>query len=192
MIVAREKYNILLGSASPRRRQLLEQMGVSFSLARIHYAENHVPANLFREEIALHLAVEKSLAFGELKDFSLLITADTIVWHGDEVLGKPSGYADAVQMLTRLNNDWHEVITGVCLRSNQKQVKFYDVSRVKFARLAPEELKHYAEVYKPYDKAGAYGIQEWIGLIGIEAVEGSYFNVVGLPTRRLYEELSKF
>ncbi|HOE04848.1 MAG TPA: Maf family nucleotide pyrophosphatase [Bacteroidales bacterium] len=188
----RKKYNVILGSASPRRRQLMEQMGVSFSVARIDYNESKYPAQLQQEEIAVYLAHEKSKAFGELKDLSLLITADTIVWHNNKVLGKPADFSDAAQMLTRLSNQWHEVITGVCLRSLDKTVCFHDTSRVKFAALSQDEIRHYIETYKPYDKAGAYGIQEWIGLIGIESVEGSYFNVMGLPTQKLYHYLNQF
>lgn len=192
MIENRKKYNVILGSSSSRRRQLMEQMGVSFSMARIDYNESEYPDHLQQEEIAIYLAQEKSKAFGELRDPNMLITADTIVWHNNKVLGKPTDYSDATQMLTRLSNQWHEVITGVCLRNSEKTECFHDTSRVKFAALSQSEIRHYIETYKPYDKAGAYGIQEWIGLIGIESVEGSYFNVMGLPTQKLYQHLNQF
>ncbi|NLA24682.1 MAG: septum formation inhibitor Maf, partial [Bacteroidales bacterium] len=163
-----------------------------FSMARIKYEEENIPAQFMREEIALFLAKEKSLAFGDLKDLSLLITADTIVWCDNKLLGKPSDYSDAAQMLSLLSDKWHDVITGVCLRTNEKTVSFYDLTRVKFAKLSTEEIRHYIELFKPYDKAGAYGIQEWIGNIGIETIEGSYFNVMGLPTQKLYQNLKEF
>jgi len=186
------KFNIILGSASPRRRALLEEMGLRFSIAKSVYSETNYPEHLYREEIALYLATEKSKSFGTLAETDLLITADTIVWHKDAVLGKPINYSDAFQMLKRLSNQCHDVITGVCLRSNEKTCSFFSETKVKFAEVSNEDIKTYIEKYKPYDKAGAYGIQEWIGLIGIEWVEGSYFNVVGLPTHRLFVELQNF
>ncbi|HOY40035.1 MAG: septum formation protein Maf [Bacteroidales bacterium] len=185
-------YNIILGSASPRRRALLEEMGIPFRIVRIDFPEENFPSHLYREEIALYLAAEKSKHFGNLAENDLLITADTIVWHNDTVLGKPLHYSDAFQMLKRLSNQCHDVITGVCLRSSEKTHCFFAETKVKFADVSNDDIKTYIEKYKPFDKAGAYGIQEWIGLIGIEWVQGSYFNVVGLPTHRLFVELQNF
>jgi septum formation protein len=186
------KYNILLASASPRRHELLEQLGIKFTVVKPSNIEEHIPKNVFREDIAMHLAVEKANFFQNLNDNDLLITADTIVWIDDKVLGKPTDYSDAFQMLKVLSGKSHYVITGVCLKSNAKTKVFYASTLVRFSNISDDEIRYYIENYKPYDKAGAYGIQEWIGKIGIEHIEGSFYNVVGLPIQMLYQELQKF
>ncbi len=185
-------YKILLASGSPRRQELLEQLGIQFTIAKAPDIIEIAPKHLFREEIANFLAKQKSEAFGPINDNELLITADTIVWVDNKVLGKPKDYSDAFQMLKLLSGKSHYVITGVCLKTNQKINIFHAETLVRFASLENDEIRHYIEKYKPYDKAGAYGIQEWIGKIGIERIEGSYYNVVGLPVQKLYCMLKEF
>jgi septum formation protein len=185
-------YKILLASASPRRRELISQLGFDFEIVKAASTEEIIPDNLYREEIAVHLAKEKSDSFNNLNDNEILVTADTIVWINGKVLGKPVDYSDAFQMLRLLSGKKHYVITGVCLRSNKKTVVFHAETMVKFANLSDDEIRFYINNFKPYDKAGAYGIQEWVGKIGVEHIEGSYYNVVGLPVQKLYRELEKF
>ncbi len=185
-------YKILLASASPRRRELIAQLGFDVKIVKAPNSEEKIPQELYREDIAVHLAKEKSDLFEITADHEILVTADTIVWLDGKVLGKPVDYSDAFQMLKLLSGKEHYVITGVCLRSNTKTVLFYAETKVKFAVLSDDEIRFYIEHDKPYDKAGAYGIQEWIGKIGIEHIEGSYYNVVGLPVQRLYRELLRF
>lgn len=185
-------YNILLASASPRRQNLLKEIGLNYTLIKASSDEEIIPANLYRENIAIHLAKEKAKSHNNLNDNDLLITADTIVWLNDKVLGKPTDYSDAFQMLRLLSGKSHYVITGVCLKSKDKTISFYAETLVKFAELSDNEIRFYIETYKPFDKAGAYGIQEWIGKIGVDHIEGSFYNVVGLPVQKLYQELKKF
>ncbi len=185
-------YNIMLASSSPRRHELLAQLGISFKPIAPPAIEENVSSNIYREDIALSLAKQKADVYKDLEEKDLIITADTIVWIDDKVLGKPRDYSDAFQMLRLLSGKSHYVITGVCLKAKHKQVVFHAETLVRFANLSDEEIKHYIEVYKPYDKAGAYGIQEWIGKIGIDYIEGSFYNVVGLPVQMLYQELKKF
>jgi len=187
------KYNIILASKSPRRQELLKELGVNFDV-QIKEVEETYPDHLKAEQIALYLCELKANAFkqDEIDDNTLLITADTIVWHNNKVLDKPTDYDDAVNILKQLSGDKHEVITGVCLKTKQRTSSFYVSTDVYFKELTEEEIAYYINNYKPYDKAGAYGIQEWIGYIGISKIQGSYFNVMGLPTQRLYEELEKF
>ncbi|MDD3860487.1 MAG: Maf family nucleotide pyrophosphatase [Bacteroidales bacterium] len=186
------KFKILLASASPRRQELLSQMGFDLQIVRLSTTEETYPQNLFREEIAVYLAEKKAGTYNNLQENEILITADTIVWMDGKVLGKPENYSDAFQMLKFLSGKKHYVLTGVCLKSLIKTVVFHAETMVKFAELSDEEIRFYIENYKPYDKAGAYGIQEWIGKVGIEYIEGSYYNVVGLPVQRLYRELLRF
>lgn len=185
-------YKILLASASPRRRELISQLGFDIKIVKAPDTEEIIPIGIYREDIAMHLAKEKSDSFDTIANDEILVTADTIVWLDGKVLGKPVDYSDAFQMLKLLSGKEHYVITGVCLRSNTKTVLFHAETKVKFAVLSDDEIRFYIEHDKPYDKAGAYGIQEWIGKIGIEHIEGSYYNVVGLPVQRLYRELLKF
>jgi len=186
------KYNILLASASPRRKELLSHLGFDFKVVKLQGVAESFPKNLYRGEIAEYLAKKKAERFSDLKTNELLITADTIVWIDDKVLGKPDNYSDAFQMLKLLSGKEHFVITAVCLKSVSKTLVFQVETKVKFANLTDEEIRFYIENYRPYDKAGAYGIQEWIGKIGIKYIEGSYYNVVGLPVQRLYRELIRF
>ncbi|MBN2778379.1 MAG: septum formation protein Maf [Bacteroidales bacterium] len=185
-------YEILLATASPRRQELLAQTGIQFKIVKAPDIVEDYPNNLYRENIATFLAEKKAAAFQDLTKNQILITADTIVWLNDIVLGKPTDYSDAFQMLKLLSGKSHYVITGVCIKSIEKTKTFYSETLVRFANLEDEEIRYYIEKYKPFDKAGAYGIQEWIGKIGIDYIEGSYYNVVGLPVQMLYRELKKF
>ena len=185
-------YKIILASKSPRRQFLLKGLDINFNVI-IKDVEEIYPSNLHCEEIPLHLCRLKATAFGdELKDNTIVITADTIVWFEEQVLNKPKDREDAIRMLSKLSGNMHEVYTGVCIKSKFKSVDFFVLSKVFFKKLSGEEITYYVDNYKPYDKAGAYGAQEWIGYVAIERIEGSYFNVMGLPTKRLYEELVKF
>lgn len=184
--------NIILASKSPRRQQLLKGLDLEF-VVRTKEVEEVYPPGLPREEVALYLARLKAKAFeGDLSPDDILITADTIVCIDGQIIGKPSDEADAKRILGILSGKKHEVITGVCLCSTQNQKSFFVKTEVFFRTLKKDEIDYYLEHYRPYDKAGAYGVQEWIGYIGIEKIAGSYFNVMGLPVKELYEELSAF
>jgi septum formation protein len=186
------KYRIILASRSPRRQELLRQLGINFEVIVKDYNEDF-PEDLHGEEIALFLAREKAKLFKkEIKDNEIVITADTIVWCKDKVLGKPAGADEARQMIRDLSDNTHEVITGVTILSKAMEKTFSVSTKVTFDKLSEEEINYYVEGFKPYDKAGAYGIQEWIGLAACSRIEGSYFNVVGLPVQRLYKELMEF
>lgn len=188
-----KKYHIILGSASPRRKELLAGLDIPFKVKTFPDVDESYPEHLQREEIPLFLACLKADAFKDLlKENDLLITADTIVWLNEKVYGKPKDEDEAKAMLKALSGNVHEVITGVCISTNDKQQVFYAVSKVKFANLDEEEIDYYVNKYKPYDKAGAYGVQEWIGYIGVERLEGSFYNVMGLPVRMLYQHLKDF
>lgn len=179
-------YNIILASKSPRRQDLLKQMGVEFVVETKDIEEDY-PATLKGHEIAEYLSKHKTLAFlNELKESDLLITADTIVCYNDSVLGKPRNYDEAYEMLSLLSGKQHQVITGVAVTTTTKQKIFSAITHVTFKQLSDNEINYYINKFKPFDKAGSYGIQEWIGLIAITKIEGSYFNVVGLPTQQLY------
>lgn len=190
-----EKFNahrILLGSASPRRKQLLSDLEIPFEILQLSVDESY-PAHLKREAVALYLASLKAEAGKHfIKPNDLLITADTIVWLEPEVLNKPADAAEARRMLHRLSGKTHEVITAVSISDVKKSSAFYAVTEVTFKSLLEEEIEWYISKYKPFDKAGSYGIQEWIGQIGIEKINGSYTNVVGLPLSDLYAELRRF
>ena len=187
------KYNIILASKSPRRRQLLAEMDIDFNV-RTKEVEEDFPDDLQKEQVAIFLCEKKASAFtnAEVGDNDLIITADTIVCLGEKTLNKPGDRDHAITMLQDLSGKKHEVITGVCLRMNSKQHAFYVSTEVYFKSLTNSEIEYYVDHYQPFDKAGSYGIQEWIGHIGIEKIEGSYFNVMGLPTTRLYRELKTF
>jgi len=186
-------YNFILASQSPRRQYLLNELGLQYTI-RSHEIEEVYPGNLKRGEIALYLSSLKADAFskGEIGEKTILITADTIVWMDDSCIGKPENEDDAVLMLTRLSGKMHSVYTGVCLQSAGKRRLFKVRTDVYFRPLLTEEIEHYVKNYKPLDKAGAYGIQEWIGFIGVSRIDGCYFNVMGLPVQRLYEEIKLF
>jgi septum formation protein len=177
---------------SPRRIQLLSELGIPFTVKTFKTTEEY-PENLGMLEIPVYLARQKALPFeGRLQPDDLLIAADTIVWLQREVLGKPAHAAEARQMLRKLSGNTHQVVTGVCLKSMVKEKCFHVITHVQFKELTDQEIDYYIENYQPFDKAGAYGIQEWIGMAGITRVEGSYYNVVGLPVQRLYSEIIDF
>lgn len=185
-------YNIILGSKSPRRQQLLAGIGLKFEVKVIE-TDEVFPLNLVRDEIPVYLAEMKAKAFFDIiTDKDLLITADTIVLLDEKVIGKPEDKNDAIRILNTLSGRMHEVITGVCITTRSKTVSFFANSDVFFKKLSDEEIEYYLENYKPYDKAGAYGVQEWIGYIAVERIEGSFYNVMGLPVQRLYEHLKLF
>lgn len=185
-------YHLILASKSPRRHTLLGKIGLKFDIKTKDIKE-HFPDNLRKEEIALYLSKQKAEAFSdEIKEKTVVIAADTIVWCNKSVLGKPENREQAIKMLQKLSGRKHQVITGVCIKSRLKTVTFYAKTKVFFKKLRQFEIEHYIDTYKPYDKAGSYGIQEWIGYVGVEKIKGSYFNVMGLPIQRLYEELAKF
>lgn len=187
------KFNIILASKSPRRQTLLAELGIKYKVFVKDEIKEIYPNNLVKEQIAVFLAEEKARAYeNDINDNDLIITADTIVWIDNQVLGKPTDSEDARKMLSQLSGNTHTVITGICLKTKNKQKSFYAETEVKFKTLTTDEIDYYIEKYKPFDKAGAYGIQEWIGYIGVESINGSYFNVMGLPIQRLYEELTIF
>jgi len=185
-------YKIILASKSPRRKELLAGLDLPFEVI-VHEVDEIFPDGLPMEEIPVYLAKLKAEPFfNELKNDTLVITADTIVWIDGIVLGKPNDYEHAAEMLRQLSGKKHVVVTGVCLTTKEKQVAFSASTDVWFKDLNNDEIDYYLKNYQPYDKAGSYGVQEWIGYIAIERIEGSYFNVMGLPVQRLYEELKKF
>ena len=186
-------YRIILGSNSPRWRELLAGLDLSFDVHVIPGLEENYPDSLQPQEIPVFLSKQKAEAYlSTLEDQVLLITADTIVWNETEVIGKPKDREDAIRMLRSLSRHEHQVVTGVCLTTTKKQETFSVVSSVRFASLTDEEIIYYVDKYKPFDKAGAYGIQEWIGYVGVESISGSFYNVMGLPVQRLYQELKRF
>lgn len=187
------KYHIILASKSPRRQELLRGMGVDFEILTKETPEEY-PADLSLDEVPKYLSLQKSLAFTdeELPNDYLLITSDTVVICEGEILGKPKDREDATRMLQLLSGKTHHVVTGVTVRSAEKSESFAVRSNVTFAELDDEEIDYYIEHCKPFDKAGAYGIQEWIGYVGISGLEGSFYNVMGLPTRQLYQTLKGF
>ncbi len=188
-----KEYNIILASKSPRRKNLLNELNIDFKINFKNNIEEKYPDNINNEEIAVFLAELKANAFiTDLSNKDIIITADTIVLLNDNVMNKPKDKNDAIEMLTNISGKKHRVITGVCIISKEKKVSFSAKTDVYFRKLSNNEIVYYVEKYKPYDKAGAYGIQEWIGYIGVEKIEGSYFNVMGLPVQKLYDELMLF
>ena len=188
-----QKLDIVLGSGSPRRKYLLEQMGLGFRVIKNNALEESFPDGLSKEEIPVYLAVMKAKHLtGKVSRESLLITADTIVWMNGRVINKPADREDAVRMLGELSGNMHEVLTGVCFRFSGREHAFCASSLVWFAELSDDEINYYVDHFNPLDKAGAYGIQDWIGYIGVEKIEGSYFNVMGLPLQHMYHELKDF
>lgn len=184
--------NIILASKSPRRQNLLKELGFDFEI-KTKEIEEIYPQKLKREQVAVFLSELKANAFkDELTENDVVLTSDTIVCINDEIIGKPNDREDAINMLGKLSGNKHEVITAVSLTSKEKQHTFYDVTAVYFKELALDEIEFYVDNYKPFDKAGSYGIQEWIGYVGIDKISGSYFNVMGLPVKKVYDELLKF
>jgi septum formation protein len=187
-----EKYKLILASASPRRQQLLKELGLDFEV-RPADVDEYYPENLGMTAIPEYLAQLKADALnGNMADDELIITADTIVWKDDKVLGKPATEAEAFEMLKSLSGSQHQVITGMHLQAKTKKVSFHAVTEVWFDELSDDEINFYIQKYKPFDKAGAYGIQEWIGFVGIYKIEGSFYNVMGLPVHKLYQYLKEF
>ena len=187
-----KKYKVILASGSPCRRELLSGLGIDYTIKVLPDVNEAYPETLKGEDIPLYIAREKAEAYLKgIESDELIITADTIVWLDNEVLGKPTDEQQAKVMLRMLSGKTHHVITGVCLTTSEFQKSFTTTTEVTFAKLSEEEIDYYVEKYRPLDKAGAYGIQEWIGFVGVEAINGSYFNVMGLPIQRLYKELSK-
>ena len=185
-------YRLILASASPRRRELLADCDLDFVLAEKFECEECYPADLEAEKVAEYLSQLKSNAYPHaLGEGDILLTADTVVILGDKILGKPHSETEAVEMISSLSGATHKVVTGVTLRTAERTISFSAESLVLFRELDAEEVSYYVEKYRPMDKAGAYGIQEWIGYIGIEGIEGSFYNVMGLPTQRLYQALKE-
>lgn len=183
-------YNLILASGSPRRQQFFKDLGLTFEI-RLKPVKEEYPNRLRHFEISDYLAQLKSLPFkSELKDNDILITSDTIVWHNEEALGKPKDHQEAFNMLSSMSNKTHDVITSVCFTTKTSQKTVNTVTKVTFKSLTKNEINHYIETCKPFDKAGAYGIQEWIGQIGITNIQGSYTNVVGLPIHLVYKTLN--
>lgn len=183
---------IILASGSPRRQQYCKELGLNFSI-ELKEVEEIYPDNLKHHEITDFLAELKANAFGnELAEDEILITSDTIVWHKNKALGKPKNYEEAFEMIDSMAGKTHEVITSVCIKTSLKSEVFHSITKVTFVNLSKEEIDYYITNYKPFDKAGAYGIQEWIGLVGISKIEGSYPNVVGLPVDKLYAKLKEY
>jgi len=186
-------YNIILASNSPRRKELLSGLDIEYKIMVLPDIEEIYPSGLKNEEVPGYLAKEKAKSYmPSLKDNDLLITADTVVIFNNKIYGKPIDEEDVKQMLRDFSGNTHRVVTGVCLTSKEKQHTFNAISDVRFAQINDTEIDYYVSKYKPLDKAGAYGIQEWIGYIAVEYISGSYFNIMGLPIQRLYQELKKF
>jgi len=184
-------YKIILASGSPRRQQFFKDLDIDFEI-RLKEIDEVFPDSLKGLEITDYLAELKAKAFdGEIQSNEMIVTSDTLVWLNNKALGKPKDYDDAFQILKSLSNQTHEVITSVCFKTISKTDIINEITKVTFTALSSDEIQYYLDNYKPFDKAGSYGIQEWIGLVAIEKIEGSYANVVGLPTHRLYEEMMK-
>ncbi len=183
-----KNHKIILASGSPRRQQFFKDLGLDF-IIELKNVEEIYPEDLEHYEISDYLAVLKSKAFTTLSHNDILITSDTIVWHHDRALGKPKSLAEAKSMIASMSGSTHDVITSVCFKTTTKTTVLHHTTRVTFKELTTDEIDYYVDTYKPLDKAGAYGIQEWIGYIGITHLEGSYFNVMGLPTHLVYETL---
>ena len=187
------KYKVFLASKSPRRRELLEQLRISFSIINKGCIDETYPDSIPAEEIPLYLSNKKADAY--IHSFNaneLVITADTLVISDGKVLGKPHNHDEAASMLRQLSGKTHKVVTGVCISSKNKRTSFSTVTEVKFAEITEEDIEYYIENFLPYDKAGAYGIQEWIGCVAVEGINGSFYNVMGLPVHQLYRELRNF
>lgn len=187
-----KNYNVILASNSPRRKELLAGLGIDFEIRTLPDVDESYPETLSGADIPLYISKEKADAYRDmLAPGELMITADTIVWIDGTVLGKPKDREDALRMLRQMSGRTHEVFTGVCITTTGWQRSFSARTEVRFASLSDEEITYYVDKFRPMDKAGAYGVQEWIGFIGVEYISGSYYNIMGLPVQRLYRELSK-
>lgn len=188
-----KNYDIILASGSPRRKELLAGLGLKFNVKVLNGIDESYPPTIPATEVAQFISKKKSAAYAQLiTPENLIITADTVVVCDNNVLGKPKNKKEAKSMLNALSGKTHQVITGVTILSVNKSVSFSVNTDVRFAKLSESEISYYIEKYHPFDKAGAYGIQEWIGFIGVEFISGSYYNVMGLPVQRLYTELKKW
>ena len=188
-----EGYKVILASNSPRRKERLGGLGIPFEVRTLSGIDESYPGTLKGEEIPMYISGKKAEAYQRtMADDEMIITADTIVYDNGQVLGKPKDREEAIQMLRQLSGHAHEVITGVSIVTKQKTSQFASTSKVYFAELTDEEITYYVDNYRPFDKAGAYGIQEWIGFVAVTRIEGSYFNVMGLPIQRLYTELKQY
>ena len=187
------KYHLLLASNSPRRRELLSQLRIPFNVINLGGIDESYPDSLPLEEVAQYIATKKADAYtARMRDNELIITADTVVILGDRVLGKPKTCEEAVEMLLALSDKTHKVCSGVCITTRNRRTSFSTVTEVTFGEITPEEARYYVDNFMPLDKAGAYGIQEWIGCVAVEKINGSYYNVMGLPLHQLYNELELF
>lgn len=186
-----KNYNLILASSSPRRQQFLRDLDLNFTIELKEIEENY-PQNLKGSEITDYLAELKSSPFTNLNDHDILITSDTIVWLNNKAIGKPKDKQDAISIFEELSGNMHQVITSICIKTTTKIKLINDITNVYFKKLTKEEILFYIDNFNPYDKAGGYGIQDWIGYIGVEKIEGSYFNVMGFPVHKFYEEMSKF
>lgn len=188
-----KKYRLILASNSPRRKELLAGLGLDYEVRTLPDVDESYPESLQGGDIPLYISRMKADAYKPmLQPDELMITADTIVWMDGMVLGKPRNKFGAIEMLKQLSGGVHYVYTGVSITTQTRQESFYVATEVRFANLTDEEIEYYVDTYQPMDKAGAYGVQEWIGYIGVENIQGSYFNVMGLPVQRLYTELKNF
>lgn len=196
MLYLKEKFKdtrIILASASPRRKSLLEELGIKFEVIDNCQVKENYPDILSKTRIPVYLAKKKAAALDNLLDNNtVIIAADTIVWCSNRIMNKPADRDDAIRMLRELSGNKHQVITGVCIKSNDRLVSFHSLTSVHFRKLTPEDILYYVDNYRPFDKAGAYGIQEWIGYVGIRSINGSYFNVMGMPVDMLYQSLIDF
>lgn len=182
---------LILASGSPRRKQLLEELGLTFRVI-VREVEEVIAPGLSPAEVAIAISEAKAEAYQDLSENSLVITADTIVVFGEKILGKPADSAEAIEMIGMLSGKVHSVISGVTLTFRDESVSFYEETRVQFRKLEAEEIRYYVEKFRPMDKAGAYGIQEWIGMVGVESIEGDFYNVMGLPVGKLFQALKAF
>ncbi|MBX7240944.1 MAG: Maf family protein [Bacteroidia bacterium] len=181
---------VILGSQSPRRQELLAALNIPFEII-VRPTDEHIPEGASPEEAVAYIARQKAAVFTDLKDSHLIITADTIVVLGEEIIGKPADEAEGIQILRKLSGQEHIVMTGVCILYQDKKIEFVEKTSVFFRELPDTEIIHYLRTYKPYDKAGAYGVQEWIGMTAITRMEGDFYNVMGLPVSRLYLTLNE-
>lgn len=186
-------YKVILASNSPRRKELLGGLGIDFEVRTLQDIDESYPDTLRGEEIPMYISGKKAEAYKRtMADDEMIITADTIVYDNGQVLGKPKDREEAIHMLRQLSGHAHEVITGVSIVTKEQSCQFASISKVYFDALSDDEIAYYVDNYHPYDKAGAYGVQEWIGYVAVTRIEGSYFNVMGLPIQRLYNELKTF
>lgn len=191
MAIYKSDKTIILASKSPRRQEFMKELSIPFVI-KLKEVDESYPKNLKGKDIAMYISEKKASAFKEIKKDELLITSDTIVWVENEALGKPKDRAEAISMLKKLSNKWHEVITAFTIKSDKTTISDFSITKVYFHKLSMDEISYYVDNFHPFDKAGAYGIQEWIGLIGIKKIEGSYNNVVGLPVDLLFKRLQEF